>query len=113
MSKNALCVLVINFIIVFENFIHLINDFKAHIWTKSKFLGLSIGVNNVGHGSIYLLDKGEEYVCTFPSAYGRSILTVPWVELGGPVSITCQQTGFSAHIDFQTKVSINLFIEFL
>ncbi|CAG2100377.1 unnamed protein product [Medioppia subpectinata] len=56
-----------------------------------------------GIGSIYLLDKGEEYVCTFPSAYGRSILTVPWVELGGPVTIHCQQTGFSANIEFQTK----------
>ncbi|XP_054162593.1 oxysterol-binding protein-related protein 9-like isoform X2 [Oppia nitens] len=76
---------------------------SAHIYTKSKFLGLSIGVNNLGTGSIYLLDKGEEYVCTFPSAYGRSILTVPWVELGGPVTITCQQTGYSANIDFLTK----------
>ena len=58
----------------------------------------------MGTGSVYLLDKGEEYVCTFPSAYGRSILTVPWVELGGPVTITCQQTGYSANIEFLTKV---------
>lgn len=69
-------------------------------------MGLSIGVNNIGTGSIYLLDKGEEYVCTFPSAYGRSILTVPWVELGGPVTISCQQTGFTANIEFLTKVRL-------
>ena len=71
---------------------------------------MSIGVNNIGFGSIYLLDKGEEYICTFPSAYGRSILTVPWVELGGSVSIKCQQTGYSANIDFITKVINDLII---
>ncbi|RWS15459.1 oxysterol-binding protein-related protein 9-like isoform X3 [Dinothrombium tinctorium] len=76
---------------------------SAHIYTKSKFLGLSIGVHNIGQGSIYLLDRGEEYTCTFPSAYGRSILTVPWVELGGAVAINCPQTGYSANIEFLTK----------
>jgi hypothetical protein len=76
----------------------------AQIYTKSKFLGLSVGVHNIGQGSIYLLDRGEEYVCTFPSAYGRSILTVPWMELGGSVTISCAQTGYSANIDFMTKV---------
>lgn len=105
--RNALCVPVFSFdycSIVLDVLLFSFNQSIAHIWTKSKFLGLSIGVNNVGNGSIYLLDRGEEYVCTFPSAYGRSILTVPWVELGGLVTITCQQTGFSANIDFQTKV---------
>ncbi|KAJ6224125.1 hypothetical protein RDWZM_002670 [Blomia tropicalis] len=75
----------------------------AHIWTKSKFLGLSIGVNNVGIGSIYLLDRDEEYTCTFPSAYGRSILTEPWFEMGGSVEINCQQTGYAAKVEFLTK----------
>ncbi|KAH7639940.1 oxysterol-binding protein-related protein 9-like protein [Dermatophagoides farinae] len=75
----------------------------AQIWTKSKFLGLSIGVNNIGQGSIYLLDHGEEYTCTFPSAYGRSILTEPWFEFGGSVQIECQKSGYSAKIDFLTK----------
>lgn len=78
---------------------------SAHIYTKSRFLGLSIGVNNIGQGSIYLLEKGEEYIVTFPSAYGRSILTVPWVELGGAVNITCPQTGYNANVEFLTKVS--------
>lgn len=75
------------------------------IYTKSAFLGLSIGVHNIGKGSIYLLKYGEEYTVTFPSAYGRSILTVPWIELGGSVTITCQQTGYSANVNFLTKVS--------
>jgi len=33
----------------------------------------------------------------------RSILTVPWVELGGSVSITCAKTGYSASVEFLTK----------
>lgn len=77
----------------------------GHIYTKSAFLGLSIGVHNIGKGSIYLLDYGEEYTVTFPSAYGRSILSVPWIELGGSVNISCQQTNYSANVTFQTKVS--------
>lgn len=78
-------------------------SFCAHIWTKSKFLGLSIGVHHVGQGCISLSDYDEEYIITFPNAYGRSILTVPWVELGGSVSITCAKTGYGASIEFLTK----------
>ena len=37
---------------------------------------------NIGQGTVNLLDHNEEYVVTFPSGFGRSILTVPWVELG-------------------------------
>lgn len=78
----------------------------GHIYTKSAFLGLSIGVHNIGRGAIYLLDHGEEYTVTFPSAFGRSILSVPWIELGGSVTISCQQTNYSANVTFQTKVSL-------
>ena len=41
-----------------------------------------------------------------PSAYARSILTVPWVELGDKITITCQKTGYSAAVIFHTKVGI-------
>lgn len=75
----------------------------AHIYTKSKYLGLSVGVENIGKGVISLLKHNETYECTFPSAYGRSILTVPWVELGGSVKITCEQTGYAANLEFITK----------
>lgn len=43
----------------------------GYIWTKSKFLGLSIGVHMVGQAVISLLDHEEEYKITFPSGYGR------------------------------------------
>uniref|UniRef100_A0A673LR63 Oxysterol-binding protein n=1 Tax=Sinocyclocheilus rhinocerous TaxID=307959 RepID=A0A673LR63_9TELE len=76
---------------------------NTHIWTKSKFMGMSVGVSMVGEGVLYLHDHGEEYVFTFPSAYARSILTVPWVELGGKVTISCAKTGYSANVTFHTK----------
>ncbi|KAL9915793.1 oxysterol-binding protein-related protein 9 [Glossina fuscipes fuscipes] len=77
--------------------------FSAHVWTKSKFLGLSVGVHNIGEGVVTLVDKGEEYIVTFPNGYGRSILTIPWIELGGSVEIKCPQTGYYAHVEFLTK----------
>ena len=54
-------------------------------------------------GVLRLLEHGEDYVFTLPSAYARSILTIPWVELGGKVSITCAKTGYSATVIFHTK----------
>lgn len=33
----------------------------------------------------------------------RSILTVPWIELGGTVTVTCAKSGYSANIEFLTK----------
>jgi len=76
---------------------------NGYIWTKSKFLGLAIGVEMVGQGVVTLVDYEEDYVITFPKGYGRSILTVPWVELGGTCEIKCAKTGYSGKIDFLTK----------
>ncbi|KAB0390309.1 hypothetical protein E2I00_016331 [Balaenoptera physalus] len=76
---------------------------NVHVWTKSKFLGMSIGVTMVGEGILSLLEHGEEYTFSLPCAYARSILTVPWVELGGKVNVNCAKTGYSASITFHTK----------
>ncbi|XP_066542265.1 oxysterol-binding protein-related protein 11 isoform X2 [Hoplias malabaricus] len=76
---------------------------NTHVWTKSKFMGMSIGVSMIGEGNLHLLEHGEEYTFTLPSAYARSILTVPWVELGGKVNVNCAKSGYSAAITFQTK----------
>lgn len=54
-------------------------------------------------GTLSLLELGEEYTFSLPCAYARSILTVPWVELGGKVSVNCAKTGYSASITFHTK----------
>ena len=53
-------------------------SFCAHIWTKSKFLGLSIAVYHVGQGCISLSDYDEEYIITFPNAYGRFVYWRKW-----------------------------------
>lgn len=43
-------------------------------------------------------------VCvTFVVCAHRSILTVPWVELGGECNINCSKSGYSATITFHTK----------
>lgn len=78
-------------------------SFNGHIYTKSSFLGVSVAVHNVGEGRVTLIDRGEDYVVTFPSGYGRSILTTPWLELGGKCEITCPQTGYRADIEFKCK----------
>uniref|UniRef100_A0A1I7ZN79 Oxysterol-binding protein n=1 Tax=Steinernema glaseri TaxID=37863 RepID=A0A1I7ZN79_9BILA len=78
-------------------------SFNAHIWTKSSFLGLSIGVANIGQGVVKLHEFDEEYTMTFPSGYGRSIMSTPWVELGGKVDIRCEKTGYYAEVEFLTK----------
>ncbi|GFT90384.1 oxysterol-binding protein-related protein 9 [Nephila pilipes] len=76
---------------------------SAHIWTKSKFLGLSIGVQNIGQAVINVLKHNEEYILTFPNGYGRSILRVPWIELGGSITVNCLQTGYHANVEFHTR----------
>ncbi|XP_052066520.1 oxysterol-binding protein-related protein 9-like isoform X2 [Mytilus californianus] len=75
----------------------------GYIWTKSKFLGLSIGVHMIGQGVISVIDYDEEYTITFPNGYGRSILTVPWIELGGKCTLSCAKTGYNATVEFHTK----------
>ncbi|KAK3746139.1 hypothetical protein RRG08_003579 [Elysia crispata] len=75
----------------------------GYIWTKSKFLGLSIGVHMIGQCVLSVLDYDEEYTLTFPSGYGRSILTVPWIEMGGKITIACAKTGYSSLVEFHTK----------
>jgi len=76
---------------------------NAHIYTKSSFLGMSVAVHNIGQGKLTLLDHNEEYVVSFPSGFARSILTVPWVELGGKININCPQTNYTAQIEFKCK----------
>lgn len=75
---------------------------NAHIWTKSKFLGMSVGVNLVGDIKLVVGDK-DVYSLAMPSAYARSILTEPWVELGGRVNVLGHKSDCNANIVFHTK----------
>ena len=143
---------------------------EGYVYTQSRFLGLSLGVHNIGKGGwgqwvgqweqsrhallcsghhhsllnshlpappfshpalsfpsltlpcpsplslcpsplspcpspvhMHLLEHGEEYSVSLPSAYARSILTVPWMELGGKCLLECKQTGYYANIEFHCK----------
>ena len=44
---------------------------SGSIYTKSKFLGLSLGVHLIGTITLTLMDHGEDYICTLPNAYAR------------------------------------------
>lgn len=48
---------------------------------------------------LFLLFYFYPYLC-------RSILTVPWMEMGGQTAITCAKSGYNANIHFHCKVSI-------
>ncbi|XP_077577321.1 oxysterol-binding protein-related protein 10-like [Stigmatopora nigra] len=76
---------------------------KTHVWTKSKFMGMSVGVSMVGEGVLHLSEHNKDYVFTLPCADAHSIVAVPWVELGGNVTISCAKTGYSATVTFHTK----------
>ena len=39
---------------------------NASIWTRSKFMGMSVGVTLIGKVTVYLPQFGEEYVFTLP-----------------------------------------------
>ena len=38
----------------------------------------------------------------------RSILTYPWIELGGKCGVRCPQSGYHADIEFHCKVRLQL-----
>ena len=47
---------------------------NGYIYTKSRFLGLSLGVHNIGEVRLHLLEHDDEqYVVSLPSAYGRLV----------------------------------------
>ncbi|VDP79668.1 unnamed protein product, partial [Schistosoma mattheei] len=73
--------------------------------TQSKFQGMSVCAAVLGKLILKLGEHNdEEYHFSLPTVYARSILTVPWVEFGDKVFVTCPQTGYSAVISFLTKV---------
>uniref|UniRef100_A0A8C6VYP3 Oxysterol-binding protein n=1 Tax=Nothobranchius furzeri TaxID=105023 RepID=A0A8C6VYP3_NOTFU len=67
-------------------------QFNAHIWTKSKFLGMSIGVHNIGQGCVSCLEHDEHYILTFPNGYGR----------GGATAMVCLDTKASSIVFYDT-----------
>ena len=55
-----------------------------------------------GKIEVYILEMSiRNHLCHLN--IDRSILTYPWVELGGKVNITCAKTGYNASVTFHTK----------
>ena len=43
---------------------------------QSRFYGWYVRVNNIGNVTLVLMEHGEEYICTLPNAYARSVSLV-------------------------------------
>merc|ERR1711976_354630 len=77
-------------------------EINATISTSSKYLGLSVGCNLVGGIEIkYLNDNSVVSINNLPTIYMKSILTNPWVELGGRTSI--KYKSLSGYVLFHQK----------
>lgn len=75
---------------------------------QSKFLGNSAATIMEGEDRLRLLDRPEDgdYIITMPNTYARGILFGKMVlELGDHSTVDNHQTGYSADVDFRTKVS--------
>jgi hypothetical protein len=92
-------------------FIRLLTFFPAYLpccqlLISQKFYGNSVASLLEGSFRIILTDRpGEEYVVTFPNMYARGILIGTMVyEVSDPCKVTCAKHGFSAEIEFKSKV---------
>lgn len=77
---------------------------SCSILAKSKFYGNSTSAILDGIATLVLLPRGENYTLTVPYAHCKGILMGTLsMELGGKVSIECENTGYRADIEFKLK----------
>eukprot|EP01135_Chromosphaera_perkinsii_P004532 Nk52_evm2s288 gene=Nk52_evmTU2s288 len=80
---------------------------NGSIAPKSKFWGNSAGSILEGFATLYLIGAGEEYTIQFPTAYCKGIFVgTLTMEMGGPVTIECKQTGLKCEMEFKLKPMI-------
>lgn len=71
---------------------------------KSKFYGNSTSAILDGTATLTLLPRGESYTLTIPYAHCKGILMGTLsMELGGKVTIACENTGYTADLEFKLK----------
>lgn len=71
---------------------------------KSKFYGNSTSAVLDGLATLTLLPRGESYILNSPYAHCKGILMGTLsMELGGKVSIECNNTGYKTEIEFKLK----------
>ena len=115
--ENSVFLLLLFFFFFFFSSSPLLTFFPAHLpccqfLISQKFYGNSVASLLEGSFRIILTDRpGEEYVVTFPNMYARGILIGTMVyEVSDPCKVTCAKHGFSAEIEFKSKVWKALFI---
>lgn len=71
---------------------------------RSKFYGNSTSAILEGVGTLTLLPRGENYTISSPYAHCKGILMGTLsMELGGKISIDCENTGYKTEIEFKLK----------
>ncbi|KAF0295260.1 Oxysterol-binding protein-related protein 11 [Amphibalanus amphitrite] len=75
---------------------------QATVGCRAQYVN-SVSVSLTGEATLFLPAVGETYTLNYPALYARSLLSDGWVELGGQVKISCQQTGYTASATFHTK----------
>lgn len=77
---------------------------SCSILAKSKFYGNSTSAILEGVATLTLLPRGESYTLTVPYAHCKGILMGTLsMELGGKISIECENTGYKTELEFKLK----------
>lgn len=77
---------------------------SCSILARSKFYGNSTSAILEGTGTLTLLPRGENYTVSSPYAHCKGILMgTLTMELGGKVSIDCDNTGYKTELEFKLK----------
>lgn len=77
---------------------------RCSILARSKFYGNSTSAILEGVGALTLLPRGENYTLSSPYAHCKGILMGTLsMELGGKVSIECENTGYKTELEFKLK----------
>ncbi|KAL3221191.1 hypothetical protein MRX96_029531 [Rhipicephalus microplus] len=74
---------------------------EASLGIKSNLMGNYVGLQFMGEVELRLLNLGEVYSIGLPTMYWRSLLSEPYIELGGRVTVACGDA--VAPITFHTK----------
>lgn len=77
---------------------------SCSILARSKFYGNSTSAILEGVATLTLLPRGESYTLTVPYAHCKGILMGTLsMELGGKISIECENTGYKTDLEFKLK----------
>lgn len=77
---------------------------SCSILAKSKFYGNSTSAILEGTATLTLLPRGESYTLTIPYAHCKGILMGTLsMELGGKITIDCENTGYKTELEFKLK----------